>query len=85
MSTDKIQETIEKELENGKLLEEIYVKYDNLYIDEVEKPLNKRNEQKKNEYLEIRDKAAKTIVVAALFKKGYDLAQGRWKKEENKQ
>lgn len=84
MNTDKIEKIIEREIENGKTLEEIYVKYDNLRIEEIEKPTYKQNETKKRECLQIKERVANSIVIGVLFKSGYDLVQdgilSRWKK-----
>lgn len=84
MNTDKIDKIIERELKEGNTLEEIYVKYDNLRIEEIEKPLHEQNETHKKEYLKIKERAASSIVIGVLFEKGYEIVRdgilSRWKR-----
>lgn len=84
MNKDKINEIIEKELTDGNTLEEIYVKYDNLRVKEIEKPIHKQDEQKKSECIKIKERVADSIVIGVLLENGYELIRDgilhRWMK-----
>ncbi|MBD5090046.1 MAG: hypothetical protein HDT30_14785 [Clostridiales bacterium] len=84
MDTVKIYEIIDKELAQGKTLEEIYVKHYNAWIAEHEKPRDKQDFEKADECLEIKDVIAALITSDVLQEKGYIRVQGKkfsyWRK-----
>lgn len=88
MSIDEVYEIIEKELKEGKTLEEIYIEYDNKFAEELEKLPREQDYEKRKEYIQIRDEAAACIAIEVLYKKGYSRVPGKglskWKKKEEK-
>ena len=82
MGRTEAYELIDKKLEEGQAIEEIYIEYDTLVKEELEKPIEEKT--KEDEYLKIRDAVAMRIVHDILREKGYTLVEykkfGRWEK-----
>lgn len=91
MDRTKIYELIDKKLKQGQTIEEIYVEYDTLFTESLEKSIEektKEDREREDKYFEIKNVAAIYITSDALRKKGYihttyeDKKFGRWEKKE---